>query len=144
MTSLEAEAAAEACVRDDLEALQHLVPTPLGPNSRIQNFRIGDRPYSTVPFLCICCAHGSNECFEYLIQKGATAYYADLVCFVFILTTHHFITRAATAVSRLCGVSWTWGKTQGPSTASETRRYTLLLSWALSKSWRCSWRTAPT
>ena len=101
MTSLEADAAAHACVCDDLESLQHIVPVPLGPNSRIQNFRIGDRPYSTVPFLCVCCAYGSEQCFDYLIEKGATPYYADLVCFTFILTTLLSTTHADTGVSLL-------------------------------------------
>lgn len=80
MQKLNTEATLRACISNDLEALQHLVPSLLGPNSRVQKFRIGDRPYSAVPFLCVCAAYGSIECFDYLIEKGATSYYADLVC----------------------------------------------------------------
>ena len=75
---LNIEAAVRACQDDNLDALEHLIPEELGPNSRIQKYRIGDRPYSTVPFLCVCCAYGSERCFDYLIEKGAMLYYADL------------------------------------------------------------------
>lgn len=78
MNHLHTEAALQACIRDDLDALQHIIPVFLTPNSRVQNFRIGDRPYSSVPFLCVCAAYGSTETFDYLIEKGATSYYADV------------------------------------------------------------------
>lgn len=81
MHRLHNQAALHACINDDLEAIQHLIPSLMSPNSRIENVRIGDRPYSTVPFLCVCSAYGSLQCFDYLIEKGATAYFADLVKF---------------------------------------------------------------
>lgn len=79
MKRLHTQTALEACINNDLDTLQHTVPSLLNANSRADNFRIGDRPYSTVPFLCVCAAYGNLECFNYLIEKGGTSYYADLI-----------------------------------------------------------------
>jgi hypothetical protein len=78
MEKLHVEAAVKACIANDVEALQHIVTSLLPANSRIPHLRIHDRPGRTVPFLCVCAAHGSHECFEYMIEKGATSYYADV------------------------------------------------------------------
>ena len=81
MHHLNTEASVKAIISNDLDALQHLIPSCLGPDSRIQKIRMGERPFSSVPFLCISIAHGSLECFDYLIEKGATTYFADLIPF---------------------------------------------------------------
>lgn len=96
MQKLNTEATLRACASDDAEALVKLVPVLIGPNARVQHFRMGDRPYSAVPFLCVCAAYGSEQCFEYLIEHGAISYYADLVCYIFISIQLHYITPAAT------------------------------------------------
>lgn len=85
MLHLNTEAALKACMNNDLESLQHLIPSCLGPDSRVQKVRLRDRPYSAVPFLCLTIAYGSLDCFEYLIEKGATTYYADLILYFIIL-----------------------------------------------------------
>lgn len=79
MQRLHNQAALQACINDDLDTLQHLIPSMMNANSRVENFRIGDLPYSTVPFLCVCSAYGSLQCFNYLIEKGATTYFTDLI-----------------------------------------------------------------
>jgi hypothetical protein len=87
MNKLNAEAAFQACLANDLESLQRFIPSLLNANSRIHEMRIRDRPYVTVPLLCVCAAYGSIECFDYMIEKGATSYYADvflgIILFVF-------------------------------------------------------------
>ena len=81
MLHLNTEASVKACINNDLDALSHLIPACIGPDSRVQKIRIGDRPFSSVPILCIAIAYGSLECFDYLIEKGVTTYFADLVPF---------------------------------------------------------------
>jgi hypothetical protein len=78
MDKLQTEAAVKACIANDVETLQHIIPSLLPPNARIQQIRIHERPGQTVPILCVCAAYGSTECFEYMIEKGATSYYADV------------------------------------------------------------------
>lgn len=78
MNRLNTEATLRACVKNNIEDLQHLVPAILSPNARIEKLIIGDRPYSSIPLLCVTIAYGSKECFDYLIEKGATTYYADI------------------------------------------------------------------
>jgi hypothetical protein len=79
MNKLNTEAAFHACITNDVETLQRFIPSLLTANSRIQEMRIRDRPYVTVPLLCVCAAYGSIECFDYMIEKGATSYYADVL-----------------------------------------------------------------
>lgn len=79
MIQINIESAYQACLNNDLESLKHLVPGNLSPNSRVLKFRIGERPHSSVPFLCVAIASGSLDCFDYLIENGATTYFADLI-----------------------------------------------------------------
>jgi len=89
MINLQIEAATRACLRDDIDSLMHLIPSFLEANSRVPKIRIGDRPHSAVPFLCVAISAGSVQCFDYLIEMGATTYFADLFDVFFGFSTLH-------------------------------------------------------
>ena len=82
MNKLNLEAVLRAYKKDNLDDLQHLVPSVMNPNSRVEKLRIGNRTYSSVPILCITISFGSRQCFDYLIEKGASTYYADIFLFL--------------------------------------------------------------